>query len=147
MCTKDYRQLRKRLPRATSQKREGLLMCLLVYLEHMPLDARHILGAAPDQTGSNPVDLRLEILDRRRLKLGRSTSVPALTHPRPTVKHPVRRLADRRRPAIVQLEIPSTLIRGGIQGRLRVFRPDKRLKQKPDERALRPRIITTDMWQ
>ncbi|QCR79753.1 hypothetical protein FCV18_00215 (plasmid) [Mycobacterium avium subsp. hominissuis] len=70
-----------------------------------------------------------------------------LTHPRPTVKHPVRRLADRRRPAIVQLEIPSTLIRGGIQGRLRVFRPDKRLKQKPDERALRPRIITTDMWQ
>lgn len=39
MYTKDYRHLRKRLPRATSQKREGLLMRLLVYLEHMPLDA------------------------------------------------------------------------------------------------------------
>ncbi|WP_141224460.1 hypothetical protein [Mycobacterium nebraskense] len=145
MCTKDYRHLRNRLPRATSQKREGLLMCLLIYLEHVLLNARHIVGAAPDQTGSNLADLGLEILDRRRLKLGRSPSVPALPHPRPAIEDPVYFLADRRRAAIVQFEFLSRLVRGGIQGRLRVFGPDIRLKQKADERALWSWMITTDM--
>jgi hypothetical protein len=56
-------------------------MRLRVLLEHVLLGARHIVGAAPDQTGGNARDLRLEILDRRRFKVGRASSVRALAHP------------------------------------------------------------------
>lgn len=147
--TKDHRYLRKRLPRAAFQERLGLLVRLLILFKHVFLGARDILGTAPDQSGSNPRDLRLPILDGRRFEMGRASSVRALTHPCPAVEDAVRRLTDCRRAVIVQFEFISKRVRAGAHGRLRVFRPHIRLKQKLDEKALRPRVITptTDMRQ
>lgn len=79
--TQDHRYLGQRLSRPASQKRLSLLVRLLVLLEHVLLGARHIVGAATDQTGSNTGDLCLVIFDRRRFELSRPSSVRALAHP------------------------------------------------------------------
>lgn len=143
MHTQNHRHLRKRLPRATSQKRLNFLMGGITFLAHEPLGHPNVTRRPLEQTRSNPTNFRLVELDRRRLVIGRPSSVRALTLPGAAVEHPVRSLARVHCLVLVELRFVQERVSVVGQVRLRVVGPNKRLEKHVDERPLRLRMITT----
>ena len=103
MHTQNHGHLRERLARTASQKRLGLFMRGIAFFAHKSLRHPDVTRRSLEQTGSNPTNLRLVELDRRRLVVTRSRSVRALALPGAAVEHPVRGLPDIHRFVLVEL--------------------------------------------